>query len=577
MRRLIGLEERFSAVEVGARIATKTLMELLAKGSSGKKGDGESADFASYKRSLFQRLVADGRLVVPRAAEERLRAAAANLSAAEASPLACTTAIIEALSQEEWAGGADVGNSDGPHSGVFVRPDTVLAELGAGAATVLYSMCPADPFDLSTVCLGADVVRVLLADAVANAPHMRFSEGYGFASMPAGASLTHVMSHGVATVICERCLCGHVAEMLRLLRPGGTMLLWMIRTRHHENNMDPSYYNATFLGEGVGVVGSAEAEASTDAASAGVAFSAPYKGRVPSDRDGYVADEGFFFMDKCRYEHGVHLSPFVDRASVELPLETPTPLYAACWRRDGFFGLRLRRSFTPWGAMRHADAANAGARPPMTPAEFVGLSSGSDGHAKRMAALKGKDGAALSERLSVRTDLCPLLPSYEKRGAAGLDDFANLVAEAQRHSLPTTHYIISVTEPIDNAIPPPTPKSTGGAARSAVAFKFLSPALQAWVADLILEGIVRPSSAAASHSSSSSASDLIVSAGGGLRPEWAAAALVTEMMHQRSARIRNATLHAAKCGRGGRGRTRKRWWCADGSAHKHNERELTCN
>lgn len=419
MRDLLGLSDAFSNVEHQAKFGAKELVGV------------DKEVLTQWKVDLYNRLVRQGRISLPDDMKKFLE----------------TNDLSQLVKH------------------ITVHPDTVLVELGTGAGTVLYSMCPADPFDLSTACLGSDIVKVFVANSVNTAPHLRLTEGYGFSQLPPG-SVTHVLSHGIATVICEECLCGHIAEALRLLRPNGTLVVWMIRSRHHNNNMDPMYFNGTYFGPDIGVLPPQSADA-------------------------------FFFMDKCRYKYGIPLSPYVDAAQLEVFLDYPTPLYSACWARDGFFGVRVRRSNIPWSESKDQ----------VIPEQFFKLS--------------------LEEQLLV---------SINKLGNIRGTDLCSVVQPEARQKL--------LARLVENGTHEKKAKqSLQVRVKPSLSLGLLSPLMQTWILDLVLTNLAHTKVfSTTSHQS--------------LSKEWCLNRIVDDMIFERHARIEHALWMGSKCKSG-----KSKYWC----------------
>jgi hypothetical protein len=110
----------------------------------------------------------------------------------------------------------------------------VIVELGCGNAGLLMAMCPPIP-ELS--CAGTDFAPRPIKHAAMHLPWIDVRVAIGAPHM-GDATATAVFSHGVTPYLSHQQTCAHVGEGLRLLRPRGRLVFWMIHirdigTRHH--------------------------------------------------------------------------------------------------------------------------------------------------------------------------------------------------------------------------------------------------------------------------------------------------------------------------------------------------------
>lgn len=105
---------------------------------------------------------------------------------------------------------------------------TVVVELGSGNAAALSVMAPPLPHVYG---VGTDIARSLIAHARAFYPHLLTHAAIGAPMVPTGVA-AYVVSIAVMMYLPEAAACNHVAEGLRLLRPGGVMVLHGIPRRN---------------------------------------------------------------------------------------------------------------------------------------------------------------------------------------------------------------------------------------------------------------------------------------------------------------------------------------------------------
>jgi hypothetical protein len=99
--------------------------------------------------------------------------------------------------------------------------DTVIVELGCGNAALLSVVAPRAPH---IVGVGTDVAKALVEHGSAFYPHLAVHRAIGAPMVPAGAA-TCVYSLGVLMLLSTSATCNYIAEGLRLLQPGGRMIL----------------------------------------------------------------------------------------------------------------------------------------------------------------------------------------------------------------------------------------------------------------------------------------------------------------------------------------------------------------
>jgi SAM-dependent methyltransferase len=99
-----------------------------------------------------------------------------------------------------------------------------IVEFGCGHAALLASMCP--PVN-GIRCYGSDFSAKLIDVGRKHFPWLQLEPSTKAPSIPNGwANLA--LSHAVMIYLKPDALCNHVLEGLRILRPGGKLVLWML-------------------------------------------------------------------------------------------------------------------------------------------------------------------------------------------------------------------------------------------------------------------------------------------------------------------------------------------------------------
>lgn len=118
-------------------------------------------------------------------------------------------------------------------------PSTVIVELGGGNGGLLFAMCPPSP---RVACYCADFAPGLLRHGAEHQPHIDFALGARARHVPSGAATLSV-SHAVMTYLNEEQACEHLDELLRVLRPGGRALVYMLRATWQSTRYHPGFFS----------------------------------------------------------------------------------------------------------------------------------------------------------------------------------------------------------------------------------------------------------------------------------------------------------------------------------------------
>lgn len=133
--------------------------------------------------------------------------------------------------------------AEGGRSSSDADNDLVVVEMGAGNGGLLYGMCP--PHE-RTRCYGTDFAAALVSRGNAALRELEQSRillrQSCFAGHVATGDAAAVVSHAVMTYLKPDQACRHVAEALRMLRPGGRAVFWMLSRRWLGTRYHPSFF-----------------------------------------------------------------------------------------------------------------------------------------------------------------------------------------------------------------------------------------------------------------------------------------------------------------------------------------------
>jgi SAM-dependent methyltransferase len=242
------------------------------------------------------------------------------LSVAEATPI---LQILDASPAEVDLNATAAPSLNGKTFGIL--------EFGCGHGALLASMCP--PVT-GVHCHGSDFSPKLVEAGMKHFPWMQLEANTAAPSVATG-SIDLAISHAVLSYIPEEAVCNHLLEGLRVLRPGGKFILWMLwatpfgaATRLHPgffvagvpwDQLSPSASNFTFNGSSL-------------------------------EGDSHPSQERY--LPFCSANIGL----LVDQ--VQLWLADPSaPIYSPSLNRGGPYGVVLRRAAAGSGEQRK-DVAN---------------------------------------------------------------------------------------------------------------------------------------------------------------------------------------------------------------------------
>jgi hypothetical protein len=120
--------------------------------------------------------------------------------------------------------------------------ETVIVELGCGNAALLSVVAPRAPH---IVGVGTDVAKSLVEHGSIFYPHLAVHRAIGAPMVPAGAA-TCVYSLGVLMLLTTSATCNYIAEGLRVLHPGGRMILHGVPRRFPKVGVWTTFRNAFF-------------------------------------------------------------------------------------------------------------------------------------------------------------------------------------------------------------------------------------------------------------------------------------------------------------------------------------------
>jgi hypothetical protein len=160
---------------------------------------------------------------------------------AMASLLSAPSSSENSTATEEGASAAVSAAFPSQHHQPSIKdmPEDIIVELGCGNAGVLFLMCP--PVR-SLACFGTDFAPRLIEHGRFHMPWIDLRVDIAAPHLPTG-SASAVMSHGVLIVLTPDQACGHIGEILRLLKPSGLSVLWALTTKPFRSRMHPSFFH----------------------------------------------------------------------------------------------------------------------------------------------------------------------------------------------------------------------------------------------------------------------------------------------------------------------------------------------
>ena len=254
--------------------------------------------------------------------------------------------------------------------------ELVLAEMGAGHGALLYPLCPPHP---RVRCYGSDFAEELVerGSAALRDDRIALRRGCLLPQVRSGTA-AGVVSHAVMTYLYMGEACRHVAEALRVLRPGGVGVFWMLNRKWQGSRYSPTFFLRTATHGAV-----AQAPAAESA--------------LTWTRDGGAA--GADVLPMCSHD----LQRYVAKLSVFFDGPPGVVMYDTT--RTAYFGVRIERNDVAWESTgSEADEAE--------PAKFApGAAAAVDAAATARRIAHHRDFVSAGERMTLpggskrRTDI----------------------------------------------------------------------------------------------------------------------------------------------------------------------------
>ena len=126
------------------------------------------------------------------------------------------------------------------------QTNVTIVEIGCGNGNLLFSMCPPS---VRWKCFGTDFSEPMIEHGRRQLSWIDLRWGIGAGHVPSGVA-DLAISHAVVPYLTPQVLCEHVAEELRVLKPGGAAIFWMVSQKKFATMIHPDFWHGS---EGVEV------------------------------------------------------------------------------------------------------------------------------------------------------------------------------------------------------------------------------------------------------------------------------------------------------------------------------------
>ena len=120
-----------------------------------------------------------------------------------------------------------------------LQTNVTIVEIGCGNGNLLFSMCPPLP---NWKCFGTDFSALMIEHGRRHMPWIDLRWGIGAGHVPNGVADLGI-SHGIVPYLAPQVLCEHVAEELRVLKPGGVAVFWTINHKKFGTRIHPAFWH----------------------------------------------------------------------------------------------------------------------------------------------------------------------------------------------------------------------------------------------------------------------------------------------------------------------------------------------